>query len=129
TSKLSYQGHGAQVAIKTNGNPLILKAPCRVDPDAIVAWTGKAPKVKLDVNWKTFIGQTSGESYLFEFQEQDQIVIIQPSERTSGLRVGLDDNRYKPQSQSSSHEFTNSQQENRGGGISDLIGGILQPRK
>lgn len=27
TSKLSYQGHGAQVAIKTNGNPLILKAP------------------------------------------------------------------------------------------------------
>ncbi|MCY9674591.1 AIM24 family protein, partial [Bacillus pumilus] len=75
--------------------------------------------------------QTSGESYLFEFQEQDQIVIIQPSERTSGLRVGLDDNRYKPQSQSSSHEFTNSQtsqQENRGG-LSDLIGGILQPRK
>ncbi|PRS69703.1 tryptophan RNA-binding attenuation protein [Bacillus pumilus] len=131
TSKLSYQGHGAQVAIKTNGNPLILKAPCRVDPDAIVAWTGKAPKVKLDVNWKTLIGQTSGESYLFEFQEQDQIVIIQPSERTSGLRVGLDDNRYKPQSQNSSHEFTNSQtsqQENRGG-LSDLIGGILQPRK
>ena len=81
------------------------------------------------MNWKTFIGQTSGESYLFEFQEQDQIIIIQPSERTSGLRVGLDDNRYKPQSQSSSQEFTNSQQENRGGGITDLIGGILQPRK
>ncbi|WP_353854855.1 AIM24 family protein [Bacillus sp. Bos-x628] len=131
TSKLSYQEYGAQVAIKTTGNPLILKAPCRVDPDAIVAWTGKAPKVKLDVNWKTFIGQTSGESYLFEFQEPGQIVMIQPFERKSGVRVGIDNHHYQPQPQSSSHEMTNSiqtQQENRGG-ISDLIGGFLQQRK
>ncbi|MGE6628773.1 AIM24 family protein [Bacillus sp. NPDC077027] len=143
TSKLSYQGHGAQVAVKTTGNPLILEAPCRVDPDAIVAWTGKAPKVKLDVNWKTFIGQTSGESYMFEFQEPGQIVIVQPFERQAGLRVGLDDNRYQAQSQGSAfhnttqgitnqttqQHHTQGQQVNSGNGISDLIGGFLNNRK
>lgn len=99
-SKLSFAGQNAVVAIKSKGNPIILKAPCRVDPDAVIAWTGSAPNVKLDVNWKTFIGQTSGESYMFEFQEQGQLVIVQPFERESGLRIGIDDDRYKPQPQS-----------------------------
>lgn len=106
TSKLSYNGHGAQVAVKTKGNPLVLQAPCRVDPDAVVAWTGSAPKVKLDVNWKTFIGQTSGESYMYEFTEPGQIVVIQPYERESGIKFGIDDKRYQPQMQSSA--FTNT---------------------
>lgn len=100
TSKLSYNGEGAQVAVKTNGNPLLMHGPCRVDPDAVVAWTGKSPKVKADVNWKTLIGQTSGESYMFEF-EAGQSVIVQPYERESGVKLGIDDNRYEPETQSS----------------------------
>lgn len=106
TSKLSYNGQNAQVAIKSQGNPLVLQAPCRVDPDAIVAWTGKAPKVKVAVGLKTLIGQTSGESYMFEFTEPGQIVIVQPFERESGLKVGIDDNRYKAEGQSSAFQNT-----------------------
>lgn len=87
TSKLTYTGPGAQVAVKTNGNPLVLQAPCRVDPDAMVAFTGQAPHVKVDVNLKTLIGQTSGESYMLEFTEPGQIVIIQPYERESGISL------------------------------------------
>ena len=87
TSKLTYTGPGAQVAVKTNGNPLVLQAPCRVDPDAMVAFTGPAPHVKVDVNLKTLIGQTSGESYMFEFTEPGQIVIVQPYERESGVSL------------------------------------------
>ena len=87
TSKLTYTGPGAQVAVKTNGNPLVLQAPCRVDPDAMVAFTGPAPHVKVDVNLKTLIGQSSGESYMFEFSEPGQIVIIQPYERESGISL------------------------------------------
>lgn len=101
TSKLSYNGQGAQVAIKTKGNPLVLQAPCRVDPDAIVAWTGKAPKPVLDVNWKTLIGQTSGESYMFEFTEPGQVVIVQPYEREGGIQIGIDNDESRNYSQDS----------------------------
>lgn len=41
--------------------------------------------------WKTFIGQTSGESYQFEWHGGDNVtVIIQPSERQSGIRISMD---------------------------------------
>lgn len=122
TSKLTYNDQNsqgmanAQVAIKTQGNPLVLESPCRVDPDAIVAWTGKSPKVKLGVSWKTLIGQTSGESYMFEFNEPGQIVIVQPFERESGLKVGIDDNRYEPDAQSSSFQNTRDGVFNQQGG-------------
>lgn len=116
TSKLTYQGHGAQVAIKTNGNPLVLQAPCRVDPDAVIAWTGKSPGVKLDVNWKTLIGQASGESYMFEFKEPGQIVIVQPFERESGLKVGIDDNNHRPEEQSGSFQNSMGNLQNTFGG-------------
>lgn len=110
TSKLTAKGQNAVVAIKTQGNPLDLRVthqtPVRVDPDAVVAWTGKAPKVKLAVGLKTLIGQTSGESYMFEFTEPGQIVIVQPFERESGLKVGIDDNRYKPEGQASAFQNT-----------------------
>ena len=49
--------------------------------------------VTADVSWKTFIGQTSGESYQFEWHGGDNVnvtVIIQPSERQSGIRVSMD---------------------------------------
>lgn len=120
TSKLTYNGQGAQVAIKTQGNPLILQAPCRVDPDAVVAWTGAAPSVKLDVNWKTLIGQTSGESYMFNFNQPGQIVVVQPFERESGLKLGMDDNRYTPQTQSSAYNNTT---QNMGNLADQFLGG------
>lgn len=143
TSKLSYNGPNAQVAIKTQGNPLVLQAPCRVDPDAVVAWTGKSPKVKLDVNWKNLIGQTSGESYMFEFTEPGQIVIVQPFERESGLKIGIDDNRYQPEGQASAFQNTREgifnahdtqniygqphQNSNpQGNGLEGIVGGILR---
>lgn len=141
TSKLTYNGQGAQVAVKTEGNPLVLQSPCRVDPDAVVAWTGSSPKVKIDVNWKTIIGQTSGESYMFHFEQPGQIVVVQPFERESGLKIGMDDNRYQPGTQSSAYnntrnhlgnladQFTgnnnNTTNNNGQGGIGGIINGFL----
>lgn len=108
TSKLTPKAHGAQVAVKTDGNPIILQTPCVVDPDAVVCWTGSDPSFKLGLSWKTFIGQTSGESYMLEFKEPGYHVIVQPSERKSGVKIGIDDKDYTPQSQGSA--FQNSQQ-------------------
>jgi uncharacterized protein (AIM24 family) len=99
TSKLEPKAAGAQVAVKSDGNPIILDTPCVVDPDAVVCWTGPDPSFKMDLNWKTFIGQSSGESYMLEFKQAGYHVIVQPSERLSGLKVGIDDNRYQPESQ------------------------------
>ena len=80
-----------QVAIITDGNPIILQGPCCVDPDAIVAWTGRQPYPKMaKLSWKTFVGQSSGESYHLEFVEPGQVVIVQPSERLSGLNISID---------------------------------------
>lgn len=78
------------VAIITDGNAIVLQSPCRVDPDAIICWTGSDPGLKLDVNWKTIIGQTSGESYMFEFKNAGQSVVLQPSERKGGLDISVD---------------------------------------
>ncbi|EQG11501.1 AIM24 family protein [Clostridioides difficile] len=88
THLVNKTGQNQDVAIITDGNPLILEGPCCVDPDALVAWTGREPYPKVSkLSWKTFIGQTSGESYHMEFVEPGQIVIIQPSERLSGLKT------------------------------------------
>lgn len=109
-SKVSYKHGEAQVAVKTNGNPLVLQVspgqPVRVDPDAVVAWTGGNPSIKTDLSWKMLIGQTSGESYQFEFNEPGQFVIVQPYERESGLKIGIDDKRYQPETQSSAYQNT-----------------------
>lgn len=71
-----------RVIIKTQGNPIVLESPCVVDPDAVVAWTGdRDPRIKTDVSWKTFIGQTSGESYQLDFNWSGATVIVQPCER------------------------------------------------
>jgi uncharacterized protein (AIM24 family) len=90
TSNLTGIGNNAEVAITTNGNPIILQTPCVVDPDAVVCWTGPDPQFKTDVSWKTFLGQSSGESYMLEFNTQGETVIIQPFERNSGLNVAID---------------------------------------
>ncbi|MCY6484931.1 AIM24 family protein [Clostridium aestuarii] len=90
TSKLTATGNDPQVAITTNGNPIILETPCVVDPDAVICWTGADPSFRADVNWKTFIGQSSGESYFLEFNNPGEVVIVQPSERISGLEIAID---------------------------------------
>lgn len=90
TSNIKSNGGNAEVAITTNGNPIILETPCVVDPDAVICWTGSDPSFKTDISWKSFIGQTSGESYFMEFQSVGEVVIVQPSERNSGLKVSVD---------------------------------------
>ncbi|MGV8122663.1 MAG: AIM24 family protein [Candidatus Xenobiia bacterium LiM19] len=54
--------------------------PLFVDPDAFIGYRGSiSQEFVFDVNWKTFIGQTSGESFQLKFTGQG-IVYIQPSE-------------------------------------------------
>ncbi|MBF8982049.1 AIM24 family protein [Lutibacter sp. B2] len=90
TSTLTGESDGAQVAIMSNGNPIILDTPCVVDPDAVVCWTGTDPSVEADVSWKTLIGQTSGESYFLKFHSKGETVIVQPAERIGGVGVSVD---------------------------------------
>ena len=107
TSTLTGMGPNAYVAILTDGNPIVLSniqsgSTLAVDPDAVVCWMGSGhcdPDIKMDVNWKTFIGQSSGESYSFEWGGHQPVsVIIQPSERMSGVSVSMDGGRtgYRP---------------------------------
>ena len=90
TSKITALGNNGYVTITTDGNPIIIETPCVVDPDAAICWTGADPSFKVDVNWKSFLGQTSGESYCLEFNKPGEVVIVQPSERISGLNVNID---------------------------------------
>ena len=99
TSTLTGRGNNAYVAVLSDGNPIVLSnvtshETISVDPDAVVCWVGNGhcdPSVTADVSWKTFIGQTSGESYQFEWHGNSAVtVIIQPSERSGGIHVGMD---------------------------------------
>ena len=99
TTTLTGTGSEAYVAILTDGNPIALSNvqthnTISVDPDAVICWMGDGscdPRITTDVNWKTFIGQASGESYSFEWHGSLPVtVIIQPSERRGGIRIGID---------------------------------------
>lgn len=90
TSTLTANGPGAMVAVLSDGNPLELITPCQVDPDAIVAWTGSDPSIIWDVGWKNLIGQHSGESYQYDFRSQGEAVLVQPTERQSGIALAID---------------------------------------
>ena len=99
TSTLTARGSNAYVTVLSDGNPIVLSNvtsgdTISVDPDAVICWIGNGhcdPQVKADVSWKTFIGQTSGESYQFEWSGNAGVtVIIQPSERNGGIRVSMD---------------------------------------
>lgn len=134
TSSIKAKGPNAQVAIISSGNPIILDSPCVVDPDAVVCWTGPDPSFKLDLNWKNLLGQTSGESYMLEFKNPGQKVIIQPSERKSGLNIGIDDG-HQASSQGSSYQNSQDNMSNLmggfsqgGGGIGNILGSILGGR-
>jgi uncharacterized protein (AIM24 family) len=73
------------VALISHGTPLELEVgpsyPLYVDPDAFLGYTGQiTQEFVFDVNWKTMIGQGSGESFQFKFSGQGR-VFIQPNER------------------------------------------------
>lgn len=99
TTTLTGQGKDSYVAIMTDGNPIALsnvqsRNTISVDPDAVICWIGNGscdPRISTDVNWKTFIGQASGESYSFEWSGNIPVtVIIQPSERQGGIQIRMD---------------------------------------
>lgn len=97
TTSLTGKGPNAYVAVLSDGNPLVLSNQqtgnvLTADPDAVVCWVGQGdcnPQIGTDVNWKTFIGQASGESYYFQWN-QPVTVIVQPSERKGGIRLAID---------------------------------------
>ena len=52
-----------------------------VDPQALVCWYGADPRVILDLNLKSIIGATSGESYAFCWDpDKKATIIVQPYE-------------------------------------------------
>ncbi|MDE5582773.1 MAG: AIM24 family protein [Ruminococcus sp.] len=99
TSTLTGTGNEAYVAVLVDGNPLVLSntytgSTLEADPDAVVCWIGEDPSVKMDVSWRNFIGQSSGESYMFEWSSNSPAtVIIQPNERSSGVDISMDGRR------------------------------------
>ena len=109
TSTLTGVGPNAQVAVLVDGNPLVISnmnngSTLEADPDAVVCWIGADPGFKLDLSWKNLIGQSSGESYMFQWPgNKPATVIIQPEERTSGLDISMDGKRTggKPSKQQS----------------------------
>ncbi len=99
TTALTGRGPSAYVAVLSDGNPMVLsnvtsRCTISVDPDAVICWMGNGncdPRITTDVSWRTFIGQTSGESYQFEWNGNDAVtVVIQPSERRGGISLSVD---------------------------------------
>lgn len=123
-----------QVALLTDGNPIVLNGPCCVDPDAFVFYTGQEnPQFKLQLSWKNIIMQASGESYFFQFNDPNTRVVIQPNERTSGIDIGIDGKGGRPTRQEN-HLFRQDgnqmigqmqQGMQQGGGLGGALGGIL----
>lgn len=77
------------LAITTDGPAIMLEVspgqPLCVDPQAYVAHKGQLQQDFIqDVNWRTAIGQGSGESFQLRFQGQG-VVYIQPAERHGGI--------------------------------------------
>ena len=99
TSALTGNGKNCYVAVLSDGNPLVLSNvengnTITVDPDAVICWIGQGncdPSIETDVSWKNIIGQASGESYYFAWDDRKRVtVIVQPSERSGGIRLSVD---------------------------------------
>lgn len=78
------EGTGA-LAVISDGDLLAFQVdnnnPLFVDPDAFIGYEGNInTDFVFDVNLKTFLGQSSGESFQFKFTGQGT-VYVQPSER------------------------------------------------
>ena len=105
TSVLRGRGPESQVAVLTDGNPIVLSnmqnnSFITVDPDAMVCFVGADPQIGFDVGWKTLLGSKgrSGESYFMQWQNP-VTVIVQPNERVSGIDIGIDGKGGKPNRQ------------------------------
>lgn len=130
TSTLTGVGSNAMVAVLTDGNPLVLSnanngASLTADPDAVVCWVGADPEFKLDLSWKNLIGQASGESYMFQWN-QPAHVVIQPQERKSGLDISMDGRRTGSQPNRQQNQSLGDAAGNVGdafGQISSALGG------
>lgn len=69
------------IAITTHGEPLVVPTPVSTDPNATVAWSSNvSPNSKRDLNIKSFIGRSSGETFQLQFPTEGGFVIIQPYE-------------------------------------------------
>lgn len=84
------EGHGT-VAILSDGPAIALEVspatPLCVDPHAYVAHRGQLRQdVVTDVNWRTVLGQGSGESVQFRYQGHG-LVYVQPAERGGILEI------------------------------------------
>lgn len=82
TTTVEGSGH---IAVISRGNLITLEVapdtPLFVDPDAFIGYKGNIhQEFVFDVNWRTMVGQASGESYQFKFTGQG-VVYIQPAER------------------------------------------------
>lgn len=77
------EGRGL-IAVTSHYDPLTLPVvpgqKVTTDPNATVMWSGGlTPKIKTDLQLKTFLGRGSGESVQMEF-EGDGFVVVQPFE-------------------------------------------------
>lgn len=135
TSTLTGVGPNAYVAVIIDGNPIVLDntqngETITVDPDAVVCWVGADPGFKLDISWKNIIGQASGESYFFEFNNP-ATVIIQPQERKSGLDISMDGKKTGSKPQMQNNQTLGGATRNVGsatqsaGNMLNQLGGIL----
>lgn len=128
TSTLTGVGPDAMVAVLSDGNPVVLTnqnsgSTLTADPDAIVCWTGSDPGFKLDLSWKNIIGQASGESYMFEWTRPATIV-IQPSERKSGVDVSMDGSRTGARPNAQAHATASIGGQDSSQGLGNLGGGL-----
>lgn len=77
------QGRGL-IAITSHYEPITLlvtpNEPVYTDPNATVAWSGNlSPEFVTDINFQTFIGRASGESFQMKFSGEG-FVVVQPYE-------------------------------------------------
>lgn len=87
--KLSGSGYAA---ITTHGQPMILgvspEVPLFTDPNATVAWSeGLQTTFKADMNLKTFVGRSSGETFQMRF-DGTGFVVLQPYEEVAVVSNG-----------------------------------------
>lgn len=69
------------IAITTHGEPLVVPTPVSTDPNATVAWSANvSPSTKRDLNVKSFLGRSSGETFQLHFTDAEGFVIVQPYE-------------------------------------------------
>ncbi|MCC3767873.1 AIM24 family protein [Streptomyces sp. UNOC14_S4] len=76
-----------QAAIMSDGTAIVLRVtpgmPLQVDPGAYIAHTGRLKQhFQSGVNWRTFVGEGSGEAFQIRF-EGEGLVYVQPSERNT----------------------------------------------